>query len=256
MLKKHSDRICTYFKVAYDPQFGARLAEAGDAIYKELTPPYFGLGAPLAYVFSWPSERYFLALDLRGIAWQSLGLSQWIDGRQQHVKTIRTALDTLGVVKLRRIGFKVSAYLPLQMSHQELCDLMFGSFLTSADEWSEMWGDIVDPSLTLEGEKNGFRYVAAITPANTQQSARVFRQHPNLERFIEDKYLDTGVKDFQARITSSECLFFDVDLSQTDVDVDTLDRFTRDSLEEAERIADWCVRRLRSQPTAGGKRHG
>lgn len=253
MLKKHSDRICTYFKVDYEPQLGTRLAEAGDTIYKEFSPPQFGLGAASNHVFSWPSERYFLALSFQSIAWQGLGLSHWADNREKHVKSIRTALDTLGVVKLKRIGFKVSAYLPLEMSHQELCDLMFGSFLAPADEWSDMWGDSVDPWLSLEGERNGLKYVTTVSPMNTQQIKSVFRQNKNLERFVEDKFLDTGVKDFQNRITANDCLFFDIDLSQTDVDVNVLDSLTRDSLTQAEQVAEWCVRRLRSQPAVGGK---
>lgn len=253
MLKKHSNRICTYFKVDYDPQFGSELAQAGDRMYKELSPPKWGLGPPSVYVFAWPSERYFLEFAFRAIAWQALGMGEWADNRQEHLKSIRTGLDALGVVKLNRIGFKVSAYLPLEMSHQELCDLMFGSFLAPAAEWRDEWGDSVDPWLTLEGDRNGFKYVTTVSPMNTHQIASVFRQHKNLERFVEDKFLDTGVKEFHDRITASDCLFFDIDLSQTDVDAHSLDAFARDSLAEAERVAEWCVRRLRSQPPSGGK---
>lgn len=253
MLKKHSDRICAYFKVDYAPQLGTRLGEAGDTIYKELNPPQFGLGTPSAYVFAWPRDRYFLAVDFQSVFWQGLGLTHWDENREKHVKTIGTALDTLGVAKLKRIGFKVSAYLPLEMSHQELCDLMLGSFLAPREEWTDAWGDFVDPWISLEGERDGLKYVAAVSAMNTQQIASVFRQHKNLERFVEDKFLDTGIKDFHDRITASDCLFFDIDLSQSDVDVNVLDSFTRDSLARSAELAEWCVRRLRSQPAVGGK---
>ncbi|MHC4398610.1 MAG: hypothetical protein ACYTG0_02920 [Planctomycetota bacterium] len=256
MLEEYSDRICTYFKVDYEPQFGTNLAEAADMIQKQFSPPRSGLGAPRGFGFSWPSERYLLTLDFRGIAWQSLGLHQWSDHREKHVKTIQAALDTLGVSELTRIGFKVSAYLPLDMSHQELCDLMFGSFLASADEWVDEWGRIIDPGLHLEGERNGFGYIAILSALNTAQIATVFRQHKNLELFVEDKFLDTGIKDFQQRIAAADCFFFDVDLFRNTVNVDALGGFIQDSLIEADQLADWSVRRLRSQPIAEGERDG
>ena len=253
MLKKYSDRICTYFLAEYEPRFGPALGKASDDLFQECSPPRVGLGAPLTYIFSWPSQRYFVLLSFSQVAWQALGLAEWRENRQRHVNTIRAALETLEVGKLKRIGFKVTAYFPLEMSHQELCDLMFGSFLASSDEWGDVWGESVDPLLRLEGERQGLKYVAAISPMNTRQSAANFRQHKNLEQFVEDKFLDTGVKDFEARLTASDCLFFDIDLSQNDVATEALDKFTQDSLTQAEQLADWCVRHLRSQPTTGAK---
>jgi len=134
------------------------------------------------------------------------------------------------------------------MSHAELCDLMLGSFLASAQDLGRIFGEHADPLLQMQGEKNGFKYVLIVTPMNPKQIADNFRQYGNLEHFLEDKFLDAGVKKFQEHITSSDCLYFDIDLFQHKVSGDRLREFATSSLEQAERMADMCVRFLQSQP--------
>lgn len=253
MLRKYSNRIRAYFAVDYEPRLGGSVAQAAEKVQTEFSPSRTNVGMPLAYTFDWPHERYFITLNATRIAWQSLELTEWYDNYKKHVKVFRAALDAIGVDEFKRVGFKVSAYLPLQMSHQELCHLMFGSFLESAESFDEMLGGPLDPLVLFEGERKGWKYTLHMSAMNAQQIATSFRQDKNLERFLEDRFLDTGVKDFQNRITASDCLFFDVDLFKNDVAVTELDDLVKDSLSESERMADACVRRLRSKPTLGGK---
>ena len=253
MLQDHSNRICTYFAVDFEPHLGTRVGNAAQKIYERLSPQEVAASTPLRYAFCWPSERWILMFNVRRIAWQSLGLAQWSENLDKHVDTIRVALETIGVRTFKRIGFKVTAYLPMQMSHHELCNLMFGSFLASSDELEKVFGQGADPLLHVEGEREGFKYSLFVSPMNPEQIANNFRQNKNLEHFLTDKFLDTAVKDFQERITSADCLFFDIDLFQNNLSAERLNQFVSESLKQAERTADVCVRCLRSQPIEEGK---
>lgn len=253
MLKDHSKHVCTYFAVDFEPCLDARVAEAAEKMRTQFKPEEVTARVPLSYLFRWPSQRYFATLDVRRIGWQSLGLTPWNDNLPERLDMISVGLATVGARDLRRIGFKVSAYLPLSMSHAELCDLMFGSFLASAQDLSRVFGEHADPLLQIQGESNGFKYILIVTPMNPEQIANNFRQNGNLEHFLEDRFLDTAVKKFQEEITSSDCLYFDIDLFQLKVSPDRLREFAKSSLAQAERMADMCVRFLRSQPIVEGE---
>jgi len=253
MLKDHSTRICSYFAVDFEPCLDARVAEAAEKIRAQFKPQEINARVPFSYLFRWPSQRYLATLDVRRFACQSLGLTPWNDNLTKHLDMIKVGLDTVRATEFARIGFKVSAYLPLSMSHAELSDLMFGSFLASAQDLDCIFGEHVDPLLQMHGEKDGFKYVLTVTPMNPEQIANNFRQHGNLEHFLEDRFLDTAVKRFQEDITSSDCLYFDIDLFQQKVSPDRLREFAKSSLAQAERMADMCVRFLRSQPIVQGE---
>lgn len=248
MLKSHANRVCTYFAVDYEPQLGATLGEAAAKLHAEFEPSRVALTVPHGYTFDWPAQRCYLELGITRLRWRSLGLAEWSENSDKYLKIIQTALEAIGAANLKRVGFKVSAYLPLEMSHQELCDLMFGSFLESADCFNEILGGVADPLVLFEGEREGMGYVLQVSPRNPEQAASAFRSSGQLERFLEDKYLDTGVKDFQERIAAVDCLFVDVDLFQKNVATEKLASFVKETMAESERIVDACVRRLRSQP--------
>jgi hypothetical protein len=253
MLRDNSNRICTYFAIDFEPHLGTKVADAAQEINERLNPEGVTARTPLLYAFRWPTERWSLTLDVRRIGWQGLGLAGWSENLDKHTDTIRAALETIGVETFKRIAFKVTAYLPMQMSHQELCSLMFGSFVASSEELEKVLGERADPLLHVEGERDAFKYTLLVSPMNPQQIVNSFRQNKNLEQFLTDKFLDTAVKDFQERISSADCLLFDIDLFQNDVSAERLGQFLRESLEQAERTADACVRCLRSQPIEEGK---
>jgi hypothetical protein len=248
MLLKHANRVRTYFAVDYEPQLGATLGEAAARLHSEFEPSGVAVKGPLGYTFKWPTQRCYLELGIARLMWHSLGLAEWSENRDRYVKIMETALEAFGVADLKRVGFKVSAYLPLDMSHQEMCDLMFGSFLVSANCLNEVLGSIADPLVQFQGEREGMEYILQINPMNPEQAAKAFRASEQLEDFLEDKYLDTGVRDFQERITAAGSLFVDVDLFRKNVATDTVSSFVKETMVESERIVNACVRRLRSQP--------
>lgn len=248
MLTKHADRVCTFFAADFEPHFGVKLAEAADRICAEREPQHAFPPAPSQYVFGWPDDRDLLILRFQRVFWQTLGFLPWRDRVDEHIALTKIALSAVGVEELKRIGFKVQAYLPLDMSHAEISQLMFGSFLAPTDEFHSVCGEPEDPLVQIQGKKDDFEYTLVLCGMNEEQISGGFLNTNNLDHFRNDKFLDTTVKDFHEKLTRSACFYLDIDLFQRNVGADTLDTFVKESLTTTEQLANACVQRLCSQP--------
>ena len=196
MLSEHADRIRTGFAVDFEPQFGVTVAKAADEVYRKYKPAEAGSQPLVAYVYRWPEERRFLVIAQQRVVWETLGLSAWRDHLDDHTAVVRTVLNAVGAKRLKRIGFRVMAYLPLHLSHAEMIDLLFGSFLASRQDLEGVGGDVTDSLVHLEGKHHGLEYMLWINPSTRQQVSEGFLASPNLDLFIQRKFLDPGVKDF------------------------------------------------------------
>ncbi len=248
MLSKHADRVCTFFAADFEPHFGVKLAEAAEKIYAEHKPQRVTASIPSHYGFRWPDDRVLMTLGFQRVAWQTLGFSVWRDRLDEHVALTKSVLRAIGVETCKRIGFKVQAYLPMEMSHAELSQLMFGSFLVPIEELQAACGEPNDPLVQIHGTKGDFEYVLLLSGMNKEQISTTFFKTNNLDQFRNDKFLDTTVKEFHEGLTRNDCFYFDVDLFQRDVGAETLDSFAKGSLAAAEQLASACVERLCSQP--------
>jgi len=248
MLSEHADRVCTFFAVDFEPHFGVKLGSIAEEIYAEHKPTRISVTPPVAYNFAWPEDRILMILGFQRIAWQTLGLSAWQKNLKRHSTVMKSALEAIGAKKLNRIGFKVQAFLPLSMSHAELSQLMFGSFLVPAEELQDVCGEVDDPLVQIQGKSDDLQYSIVFSAMNSQQITEQFMHVPNLEHFRSHKFLDTIVKGFHDGIAKGDCFYLDIDLFQRDVSADALGRFIENSLNKCDEIAGACVRRLKTQP--------
>jgi len=248
MLTKHASRVCTFFAVDFDPRFGPEVSSAASQVYEEHRPPHFKAGSPLTFWFGWPETRNVFAIAHSRLAWQTLGFTAWNEGLEDHLGVIGTALRTMHVSSFKRIGFKTAAYLPLSMSHAEMCKLMFGAFAAPEEELCQVLQGGRGPLLQIEGESHGMKYALVVTSFDRKQASKNFLSLPNLDLFRDNKYLDNTVKEFHDLVTESDCFYVDIDLFQLDVEANCLETFVKESLATAERATDSCVRRLCSKP--------
>ena len=253
MLSKHPNRVCTFFAVDYEPRPGVKLAETAESIYAKHAPLRGGVTGEIEYAFGWPDERTLMVLNFGRIAWQTLGLSEWQDSLQEHVAVTKGALDSIGVTEFKRIGFKVQAYLSLGMSHAELNQLMFGSFLMPMEELDGVCGEPSDALVQLHGRKDDFEYALLLSGMSNEQISKSFLAISRLEFFLGDKFLDTTIKDFHDYLVKTDGLYFDLDLYRRAAPADTLEEFARSSLATSDHFAEACVQRLQSQPITGVK---
>jgi len=248
MLASHPNHVCTFFAADLGLHLGLKFADAAEKIFAERKPQHVVADIPSQYIFRWPEDQELLVLGPQRVFWQTLGFLPWRDRVSEHVALTKIALRAVGVEEFERIGFKVQAYLPLEMLHAELNQLMFGSFLAPAEELQEVCGEPSDPLVQIQGKKDDLEYTLILSGMNQEQISKGFLQTNNLEHFRSNKFLDTTVKDFHEKLTRSDSLYFDIDLFQRNARADTLETFVKKSLSVAEELANACVQRLRSQP--------
>jgi len=248
MLTKHHSRVCTFFAADFDPRFGPEVSSAASRIYEEHRPPKYRATMPSLFQFAWPETRNLLVVTHSRVAWQTLGLRAWNDSLQEHLSVVTMGLQTMHVSAFKRIGFKIVAYLPLSMSHAEMCKLMFGAFVLPEEDFQQVSKGGRDPLLHMEGESGGLEYLLIVTSLSKAQASKHFFSFPNLDLFLAEMYLDVGLKDFHDRVTESDCFLVDIDLFRTNVGIDCLEGFVKEALGTAEAVTDACVRRLLSKP--------
>jgi hypothetical protein len=253
MLKSHPDRVCTICAVDFEPIVGfcRRLPEAVEAAQARLKAAHWA-SSTVAYVLRDTVRRRILVLDFRRCQFQTLGLEGWQKDLDENAAIIRVTLETLGVARLKRVGFQAQAFLPLGMSQREMADLMFGSYLLPAVELQDVCGKLEDVLVQLHGEREGMKLQLILAPMTADQAVQQFQLTPNLETFLEPKLFDMGLKEFKDRI-AQDCFFVSADLSRADVPTTEVSLFSRTSLEAADTITGAAVQKLKSLRVKKGR---
>jgi hypothetical protein len=256
MLKNHPERVCVNFGLDFEAQVGyaRRLSEAVEAVQGRFASKYWACTTE-RYFLREPTKRFFLSIEFARLGFMGLGLGAWMSGLNDFVSLYQMALEKMGVQKLKRMGFKTQAFIPVDMKHNEISDLMFGSFLVDPKELETICGKPDDVLVQLHGSYKGLKTQTVIAPVTAEQAATAFMANPNLELLLEPKLYDTGLKDFRDRI-AMDCLIVDNDLSQTDVTPDAIQSFARDSLDVADKITEAAVYRLMRRQTKKGGKNG
>ena len=182
MLSKFPDRAFTFFAIDYDLQLGKRLDCAVDSITDAFLPKRVGLGAQV-FDFQWPEKGFHAVLSPKRIAIETLGLDAWTSNRAEHLRLVKSALQELKLTSLKRIGFKVLGYLPLGISHSEMIDLMFGSFLMPRELLSPIIDGTLDPLIHFESKDGELKYTLDISAMSAEQAANSVLAMPNADHY-------------------------------------------------------------------------
>lgn len=172
-----------------------------------------------------------------------------------HVAVMTLALNKMDVTRTKRPGLQVTVQLPLDMTHAEMVDLLFGSYLVDRAGLSQVHGSMNDALIQLHGTCGDIKTQTTIAPQTIEQSRRTFLATGDLDAFVEPKYLDTCVKEHYDRI-SRDCLSLVIDMSKDDVAVGDLRSTLQSGLEGAEKIADGTVLRIKGLKPRGPMSHG
>jgi hypothetical protein len=245
MLKQNADRAAVTFAVEFEPVVAMeKVSGAAEVVQRRLKTPHWGIG-PGNYVFRDVVQRRIVVIDFRRVVVQTLGLDGWQKGLDDLISDVASVFQMLGLRRLKRIGFMTQAFLSLGMSHREMAELMFGSFLAPAENLQEVCGNADDVLLQLYGEESNMKLQLTVAPMTEDQAVRSVLSIANLEAFVEPKLIDTGVKDFRDRITT-DCFYVQVDLSRTDVPDTEAALFLRQCLDTADKITEAAVQKLKS----------
>jgi hypothetical protein len=70
------------------------------------------------------------------------------------------------------MGFKAVAFLPLGMTHAEMCDLLFGSFLLPASDLQDIANEPEDALVQIHSSYKNMKTVLVVAPMTVEQAAR------------------------------------------------------------------------------------
>jgi hypothetical protein len=256
ILRSHADHAVTFFAAHFNPQIAyvKKLPNIAEAVLKKSKAPHWASTAE-KYLIRETNKKYFYHFDHQVFYCQTLGLDPWIANLDDHIEIMSTAFSKMDVTRIKRLGFQVSIQLPLEMSHSELCDLVFGSYLIDREELSSTYGKIDDLLIQLHGNYKGIKTQTSIIPQTIEQSQKSFLATGNLEVFVEPKFIDTCIKEHYERI-SKDCLSLIIEMIKEDVPVSALRSSLDHSLEGAEKIADGTVLRINGLKPKGHVSHG
>jgi len=256
VLNENSGRACGFFAINLTPRpgFVRRLEKIAESVQKRLPDLIWNVQAD-KYLGRQLKDKYFYVFEQQRLYCQTLGLEPWTQRVDEHFSVMKEALEVMEVTEIKRIGFQVSCWLPIQMTHAEMVDLMYGSFLPNPAELEAVFGKTDDAMIMIYGSNRGIKSRTTICPQTAEQVSQTLPGIPNLELFTENKLIDLVIRNFRTGI-ESDSLYFEADQSQENLPVAGLKRFMTDSIEGAERLADGSVRYLRYLSPRRMQRYG
>ena len=140
VLRLHADRAVTYYSAHFDPQitYAKKLPNIADTVMKRSRPHWASTAEK--YMIRETNKKFIYHFDHQIFFCQTLGLDPWIANFDDHVEVMSIAFSKMDVTRMKRLGFRVSIQLPFEMSHLEMCDLLFGSYLVQREELTAIYG--------------------------------------------------------------------------------------------------------------------
>jgi hypothetical protein len=248
MATSYDERSLAFFGVEFPPDLGLRLPDLATKLHESLKPDNVAFRAGQIYTFQWQSIDQIFIINHNKIAWHSLGLKAWRDRLPACSDAVALALDTLGVTTLKRIGFKLVAFRPQAMSHAELGDLFFDSFVGSRDRWTQVIDRPNDPMIQMSGERDSFKVVLHVSAMNCEQAQASFIAMPGLDAFDYPRLASSRIERFYDRLGEGAFLWVDVDLFHEQSAASEAREFIEKSLSAAVETIEKAWRTLQSKP--------
>jgi hypothetical protein len=255
LLRSKSEHAMTRFSAQFEAQIGyaKKLPNVVESVQKRIKAPHWTSTAE-KYIVRETHKKFFYVFDNQIFYCQTLGLGPWIANLDDHLEVMSIVFNKMEVTRIKRLELQISAQLPLGMSHSEMCDLVFGSYIVDREELTSTYGKLDDVLLVLHGYHKGIRSQTTIAPQTTEQSKKTFWSIGNLDAFVEPRLIDTCVKE-HFDLISQDCLYLSMEMIKEDAPVSNVRSLLHDSLEGAEKIAEETVLRLKGLKRKGQKTH-
>jgi hypothetical protein len=256
MLRQNLNHACGFFAIDFKPRldFVRKLSDIAESVGRRLDNPIWSSNAE-QYVIRDIANRYLYVFNSRRLFCQTLGLEPWTRRIGDHSDVMNDALKIMDVVELKRVGFQVNCWLSVEMTHAEMVDLLYGSFLANSSDLEPTFGKIDDALIQIHGSNHGMKSRTVIAPQTVEDVETSFSKVVNLELFVENKLIDPTIREFRRGI-ERESLYMEIDLSIENSSVSGLRKFMTDSLEAAEKITEGSIAYLRSLPAKRSQSYG
>jgi hypothetical protein len=182
-----------------------------------------------------------------------LTLKPWQDAATAVAEAASAILSTLGVTELLRINFRGTGFLDLGMSHEEMVDQLFGSYLPERAQFAGLGTKLYDQIVGLWGERDGRRFRLQLTPQKGEDVVTTFKNIPNLGAFTDDRLAETQVQDAAFAVGSGPAMNVDAEVFAEKASVTQAPVFARDGLKWVDDLTSDAMDLFRSIPRRKGK---
>ncbi len=248
VLSERSQHIVVIARLSFDPNIRfLQVIANGAEKYLSITqfPEWQSNGQHI--LFRSKEVPFFFHVDYRSVQSQSLGYNEWTKQKPKVLKFFSQVLHDFKIEVNLELEFQVFCFLDTKMTHTEMAELMFGSFLPLKENLPKSLLESDDGRAVLEINNRNRSIHVAIGPLTKKQAVDKVNAVPNLAVFNSELELRTTVDGFR-RSVERECL--EVYLlvkskgfhpSKLETEIDAVER-------EADAIVSECVSFLRAVP--------
>lgn len=235
MLPKFANRCLTHFAADFKNTFGVGIPEAAKKLADEYEPKRVGFNdnSNPGHTLMWPEECRTLVVGVTRVAYQTLGWVAWTEHQDMVKRAISLVCHKPEVNEFTRVGFKLQAYFPQEMTVEELCDLFFTASFTTNPELARIIQPPHDAGLLIVGQRGEFQARMESTPLNGDGTSESFLAQKHIRNFASKLYADDRIAEFNARIKASPSLLVDIDIWKHNVPIAQADSIIRQLTTEA-----------------------
>lgn len=198
-------------------------------------------------LFRRKDDPVFFYLDHTGGQCGTLGFNTWLKNKET---TLKLFAELCREYKLGTVALEMRLYcfFDLQMTHAEMGDLMFGSFLPTRESLPECFATPKDGQAVFESDSANRFFWFEIGPLTVEQTSSRFTSIPNMGIFSVSPLLDTTIEDFHRPIRK-ENLHVCLRIKNKNIPVEKLPQELSAIESEADRVISDAVNFFRSVPS-------
>jgi hypothetical protein len=226
------------------PSFAMGISAAAAKVCRRLENPQW-ISTSNSFTIRNVAPQLLCSIHFNQVVFQSLGFDAWEKRLSLVGETALDAFEELQVKSIKRLDIRAQAYLDLQMSHSEMVDLMFGTFLNYRGGLSS-FGDLDDNAVIIMGTSSGFKFRLHVLPQTEEHVKTSINAIPNLDFFGEDRLTDTQVQLFFSKVLGSDRLCVDASIFAESEPPSAVPALVKRSASLLDEIVGRAVRFLRS----------
>lgn len=250
MLDEYSDTSFLNFALDFqaDPGQLSRLAEAAQACFEAIAANNFGGNWNLVVCRN-QAEGSAISVSPGRIGVQTLTTERWRARSEAILAGVAVAARVLGCQSARRAIMRVVTFSPVDMTHQELVTLFFGTYLPAvADLNGETHGEICDTLVQLYGRHRNFDYKLGLAPQTPDQAFQQVTRETNLiENLAPSRFDDEAFTRLTQRV-KRVVLNVEVEVWRERQPIADLPLFTRDALAAIDALGNTSIGNIRGIP--------
>ena len=215
---------------------------------QKLDMPHWNVNAQRAILRN-PNEGVVLAADHKSVQVETLGLKHWSANQDKYTNILGEMLHCYEVTTCKMLRLDICVFLDVGMSHAEIADLFFDSFLPGHDRYASLGIQFDDSYTRLIGSRGNDRVSLHLAPMKAEEVTEEVKRKQNISMFTKDLPFDDTLKRWHDDV-ARDCFHIRIENARMDASVRELNAFFSDATSFFRKTAEELVNLLKSIPNA------